>query len=122
MEITFTQCKQINDLHGSAWRDTIAAMSNQPDWITQELDIADIQAIQQGGCNSGAYMPAVTYWQAKETMNEWGDDVLQFIEDQYGELPQPEHGESWSGLATFYLSIAVELWAGQFDLDHVNWD
>ena len=57
-------------------------------------------------------MPAVTYYQALATMAEHGDDVLEYIEDTLGEIPAPKAGESWSGLAVFYLSMAVELWAG----------
>jgi hypothetical protein len=83
-----------------------------PDWIESDISPYDVAAITQGGCASGAYMPAVTYYQARETMNEHGNDVLQFIEDNYGdELPQPQKGESWPGIAVFYLSVAVELWA-----------
>ena len=84
-------------------------MYEQPKWITEALTPADIAAINQGGCASGAYMPAVTYFQAVETMSEHGDDVLQYIQDQYGEIPKPKDDESWSGIACFYLSLAVEL-------------
>lgn len=84
---------------------------NLPVWIDQDISPSDIAAIIQGGCASGAYMPAVTYHQAIKTMSEHGDEVLQFIEDQLGELPNPRRGTSWSGLACFYLSAAVELWA-----------
>jgi len=82
-----------------------------PKWIEQDITPYTVASIVQGGCASGAYMPAVTYWQARDTMNEHGDNVLQFIEDSYGELPQPDKGESWSGMAVFYLSVGVELWA-----------
>ena len=82
-----------------------------PEWIDPGISTSTLAAISEGGCASGAYMPAVTYWQAAETMAKHGDDVLQYIEDRYGELPQPRADESWSGLAVFYLSVAVELWA-----------
>ena len=91
--------------------EAIAHLVDVPAFIEQDITGSDVAAIIQGGCASGAYMPAVTYHTARETMNEHGDDVLQFIEDAYGELPQPPAGESWSGLAVFYLSVAVELWA-----------
>tara|TARA_R110000751_G_scaffold297166_1_gene406631 strand:- start:119 stop:466 length:348 start_codon:yes stop_codon:yes gene_type:complete len=84
-----------------------------PDWISDDITAQDIASIMQGGCASGAYMPAVTYWQAIETMSKHGDDVLQFIQDSYGELPAIKNDESWSGIAVFFLSIAVELWAAQ---------
>lgn len=40
-----------------------------------------------------------------------GDDVLEYIEDIFGEIPQPDKGSSWSGRACYYLSLAVEAWA-----------
>jgi len=82
-----------------------------PYWIEQDIAPSTVAAIVQGGCSSGAYMPAVTYHQAKETMNEHGDDVLQFLEDYGDELPTVPKGESWGGIACFFLSYAVELWA-----------
>lgn len=86
-----------------------------PEWIDQDISPCDVASIIQGGCASGAYMPAVTYHSARETMNEHGDDVLQYIEDAMGELPAPKAGESWSGMACFYLSCAVELWAASVE-------
>jgi len=128
INLTFTQCKQIRDLDPTVtlgdWRHNISDMDNQPDWITcnQSLDIADIQSIQQGGCASGAYMPAVTYYTASQTMAKHGDDILNYIEENLGELPTIPASESWSGIAVFFYSYAVELWASQFDLDGVDWD
>lgn len=84
-----------------------------PRWIDQDIDNYQVQAIVEGGCASGAYMPAVTYHEARETMNEHGDDVLDFIEDAYGELPTVPEGSSWSGMAVHYLSCAVEIWANR---------
>lgn len=87
-----------------------------PDWIDQDISPSTVAAICQGGCSSGAYMPAVTYHQAAQTMNEHGDDVLEHIEDQTGETLTLQRGMSWSQLACYYLSIAVELWAsGAYD-------
>ena len=122
IEATYTQCKQIAD--NFPLRDFIAELDDQPDWITtnQPLGITDIQAIQQGGCASGAYMPAVTYYTASQTMAVHGNDVLDYIQEQLGELPAPPQDTSWSGMAVFYLSYAVELWAMQFDLTNVDWD
>lgn len=85
--------------------------ANVPAWIDQDITPADVAAIIQGGCASGAYMPAVTYYTAKQTMAEHGDEVLEYIEDHLGELPSVEGG-SWSGIAVLFLSTAVEIWAG----------
>ena len=81
-----------------------------PAWIDQDLTTADVAAIVEGGCASGAYMPAVTYATARATMAEHGDEVIQFIDDHIGELPAPPIGSSWSGISVHYLSLAVELW------------
>lgn len=82
-----------------------------PAWIEQDITCNTVAAICQGGCVSGAYMPAVWYDDARRTMSEHGDDILEYIEDNYGELPEIPKGESWSGIAVFFLSVAVELWA-----------
>ena len=83
-----------------------------PSWIDQDISPQDIAAIVQGGCASGAYMPAVTYHQALETMSENGDDILTYIENIYGEIPDPtDKSISWSGRACYYVSLAVEIWS-----------
>jgi hypothetical protein len=81
-----------------------------PAWISQDISPSDVAAILQGGCASGAYMPAVTYHEAAKTMSEHGDDVLQYLQDNMDGLPKPPDDVSWSGLACFYLSAAVEYW------------
>lgn len=83
----------------------------QPDWIEYELSAMDIASICNGGCASGSYMPAVTYCKAVNTMTEYGDDVLDYIVEQMGELPKVPTFESWRGMACLFLSTAVELWA-----------
>lgn len=85
-----------------------------PAWIEQDISPSDVAAIVQGGCGSGAYMAAVRYHDAVRTMNDHGDDVLQYLED-YGalecmDLKQAASG-SWAGLAVYFLSAAVEQWA-----------
>lgn len=98
-----------------AWDDDTAILMQTdeievPAWIDQDIDSNTVDSICQGGCASGAYMPAVTYWQALETMNDHGDDILTYIEDNMGQLPDVS-GESWSGMACKFVSCAVELWA-----------
>ena len=85
-----------------------------PAWVNDDIAPNDIAAIVQGGCESGAYMPAVTYYQALQTMSEHGDDIFDYIDNALGEIPDhfaKHEGVSWSGMATHYLSLAVELWA-----------
>ena len=88
-------------------------MTTLPNFIKKDdpdFSPNDIAAVIQGGCASGAYMPAVTYATAAETMHEHGDEVLEYIEGVFGEIPSPPDGESWKGIAVFYLSTAVETW------------
>ena len=110
-----------------------------PGWIDQDISPQNIAAIVQGGCASGAYMPAVTYHQALETMSEYGDDILDYIENVMGDLPDPtDKSLSWSAdsghrcwqdqacphechrhtwnieralRASYYVSLAVEIWS-----------
>ena len=82
-----------------------------PPWISRDLTKDCLEAIVQGGCASGAYMPAVLNREALETMNEHGDEIFEYIENTWGEFPKPQEFQSWSGLAVFYVSTAVELWA-----------
>ncbi len=94
-----------------AWEcDEEGQLGGVPDWLEQDITPCDVAAIVQGGCASGAYMPAVTYHQADATMAKHGDDVLTFIEQYVDQCPTIA-GESWSGYACKVLSFAVELWA-----------
>ena len=93
-----------------------------PRWIEQDITPYDVAAICQGGCASGAYMPAVTYWQALETMNEHGDAIFEYIEEVTGDLMcliKSEISCSWAGMACSFVSFAVELWASSVE-DEIN--
>ena len=89
-----------------------------PRWIDKDITPCDVASILQGGCASGAYMPAVTYWQALETMNEHGDDIFEYIEVVTGDLMcliKSEISCSWAGMACSFVSYAVELWASSVE-------
>ena len=88
-----------------------------PAWIDQDINKETIEAIVQGGCASGAYMPAVTYCEALETMNKHGDDVMDYLSSNLGQLPEVNDITPWAGIAVLYVSEAVELWAYGVDLD-----
>ena len=95
--------------------DTVASLLGItiPAWIDQEITAATVAAIYQGGCESGAYMPAVTYHAAWATMNHHGDAVVNYIDDALGERPAGPHDMSWDALCSFYVSTAVDLWASE---------
>ena len=97
-------------------------MLNQPSWITQDLTPCDIAAVLQGGCASGAYMPAVTYHDACKTMAEYGQEVLIYIEDMLGVGEAiPPADSSWLQINVYYLSVAVELWCSANE-EIADWD
>lgn len=90
-----------------------------PEWIEQDFSQADAAAINQGGAaESGAYMPAVTYHMALKTMNDYGDEIFEYIDDALGEIPEFDSRRmsmTWATLASFYLSTAVELFASSVE-------
>lgn len=89
-----------------------------PDWIDRDISPADVAAIVQGGCDSGAYMPAVTYHEALATMNEHGDEVFAYLENQGYDVPSLlEDVDSWAGMACAIVSTAVECWAQSIERD-----
>jgi hypothetical protein len=82
-----------------------------PEWVDPDITTSTIAAICEGGCESGAYMPAVTYWDAARTMSDHGDDVLSYLDSVGGLMEVDASQHSWAGLAVFFLSQAVDLWA-----------
>lgn len=100
-------------------------MITVPEWINQDITPADIAAINQGGCASGAYMSAVTYSVALEVMHNHGDDVTEYLHDTLGDMPDLASSNvfrmDWSGIAVYYLSCAVEVWASSM-IDLEDWD
>jgi nitrous oxide reductase accessory protein NosL len=85
-----------------------------PKWIDEDMCAYTLAAIAEGGCNSGAYMPACTYHEANETMAQYGDDVFDYLE-KIGERPEDVFRNlwqiGWSVLAAHVLCYAIDAWA-----------
>ena len=81
-----------------------------PQWIDQDISPCTVASLVQSGCASGAYMTSVFYDDASRVMEEHGDAVLQYLEDEIGEVP-PIGKLGWSGYKCCLLSAAVEAWA-----------
>ncbi len=78
----------------------------------------DVAAILQGGCASGAWMPAVTYWSALQTMQRDGDAVLDALSSAWVDPKQLIDSEgSWETWACDLVSTAVDLWASSIGDD-----
>ena len=91
----------------------VSTLLDVPVWIVPDIDFYQVRSIQEGGCASGAYMPAVTYYEAAETMAEYGEQVTDFLADAWGEPIEFDPAEDgWAGFAVRVVSLAVELWAG----------
>jgi hypothetical protein len=80
-----------------------------PAWIEQDITLYTIEAVYEGNCSSGAYMPAVDYYESMRTMAAFGDQVLEYIIDTVGSLPEIDSDSSWNGIGILCLSEAVEL-------------
>lgn len=89
-------------------------------WPDASLTLGEIEGIQKADCAGQAYMPAVKLFDASQHMCERGDYVLNYIKQIYGEIPRPHKSTCWRGLAVFYLSLAVELYCQQFNVDEVK--
>ena len=91
-------------------------LEDAPKWITKNLETWDVDCINRGGCESGAYMPAVTYYDATQLMHTHGEEVIEFIYDELGEVPQPSKDAclTFGGICVFYMSLAVEQYCSKF--------
>jgi hypothetical protein len=86
-----------------------------PRWIEQDITCSDVAAILQGGCESGAYMPAVTYHQAIKTMEEYDKEILDMCL-MYTIPVLPSVIEiGWYSLACWLVSYAVETWCASIE-------
>ena len=67
-------------------------------------------------------MPAVTYYQAQQTMHEHGDAIIEYLVDAYDEEFQPPPTcNYWGGICCFCVSAAVELWCSCHE-DLADWE
>lgn len=82
-----------------------------PGWIDQDILISTIDDIVRRGCISSVYKHTVSSCPALITMQTFGDEIMQFVEDALGKPLIIFDGVGWSALACHYLSTAVELWA-----------
>lgn len=83
-----------------------------PRWITQlSWTGQEVKDLAEYGCGKCCYRPAVINCEALKTMGEYGDDVLEYLEEMGAASTDDLAGFSWSGMAVEYLSTAVETWA-----------
>ena len=83
-----------------------------PRWVERDITVGQVRSIAEGGCGSGAYMPAVEGYTALQTMAEHGDAVVHWLEDYADAFELNPLAESWAGFASRVLTYAVDVWAG----------
>jgi len=109
--LTFSQAKAIiNDLGRSDLESFLETMNDQPEFLQfmgEIGDVGELIAIYEGGCASGAYMPAVTYYTANQCM---ASDAATSVEDEishYEEITFNPSEESFSQFASKLCEMAV---------------
>jgi hypothetical protein len=89
-----------------------------PIWIDRDITVYTVEAILHSGCDSGAYMPAVTYWDAKQTMSQQGDEITGFLHDHDYSVSIISD-DTWGEICVRFLSAAVSLWCANV-IDEIN--
>ena len=95
-------------LHG---RRPVADLYDVPSWIESNITCGQLAAIADGGCDGGAYLPAVTYLQAMGTMAKHGDAVLDYLSNAGVSVSFDVEEDSWAGFACKLCAAAVTAWA-----------
>lgn len=115
--LTFSQTKYLlENMDRYDVADFISKVNDQPDFIESMgviEDVAELIAIYEGGCASGAYMPAVTYFTAKKTFIEYEDKLCDYV-DGYGLSLDLDKGDCFSNFCAKVCSAAVESWVSSF--------
>lgn len=111
--------------YGSSWErdhDLKVELYSSPLWVditSLGEDVSWWFDLNQHGCESGIYMPAVTYHEARDTFKRYGSEMLEYLANQdiewqeafarkfKGELVDMDH------LATFVCSLCMEVLAAQ---------
>ena len=94
------------------WNDGSTSLQT-PSWITADIPPADLAAIHRENLENTNVWGSRVAPVAQETMAEHGSDVLNFITDRCGRLPEPPENTAWRDMATFYLRHAVSQWADE---------
>ncbi len=93
------------------WIERDALIGTSQDGIDY-IYVSTIKDIIYGGCQSGSYMPAVTYATALSTMGVYGGLVMEHLWTAMGERPElPKNCVLWQEICCHWLSMAVESWA-----------
>ena len=119
ISLTYTQCKTLLN-NGFDLRDIVEEWNNQPDFLEVMgviESVEELASIIEGGCESGAYMPAVTYDTALECMTKHYDSIEEQISLTQGDEAKftfNPASDSFAGFCVQLCSFAVESWAQSY--------
>lgn len=125
-KLSFSQCKEIIN-NGDDLREFLESVTtNQPEFIISmgAIDsIYELKSIKEGGCESGAYMPAVTYCTALKCMTDHYEEIESILQDHgFETFDFNLERESFSGFCVRLVSMAVELWVSSIETDHISYE
>lgn len=118
-ELTYTQAKNIIESLGRCdLENFLESMNDQPEFLKFMGEIAsvgELVSINEGGCASGAYMPAVTYYTANQCM---ASNAALSVEDELlgldYEITFNPSEDSFSQFASKLCAMAVESYVSKF--------
>jgi len=117
--LTYTQCKQIIETHGrDELEGLIADIKEQPACIVAMQPITcvyQIKDINCGGCESGAYMPAVTNGVAAKLFPKHADELKRLANN--GSTTRIDvwfNDDTFNEFSQRVASKAVEAWCSSF--------
>jgi hypothetical protein len=117
-ELTYTQAKNIIESLGRCELENfLDSMNDQPEFL-QFMGVIDsvgeLLSIYEGGCASGAYMPAVTYHTANQCMASDASGSVEEEIEHYEEITFNPATESFSQFASKLCAMAVESYVSKF--------
>ena len=94
------------------WSDDSTSLQT-PSWITTDITPSDLAAVHREKLENTELWGSRVAPMALEIMAKHGSDVLNFITDRCGTLPELPENIAWRDMAAFYLRHAVNQWANE---------
>lgn len=117
-ELTYTQAKNIIESLGRDGLESfLESINDQPAFLKfmGEIDsVGELLSIYEGGCASGAYIPAVTYYTANQCMANAATSVEDELSELDYEITFNPSEDSFSQFASKLCAMAVESYVSKF--------
>jgi hypothetical protein len=93
----------------SIWTDGETALQT-PSWITAVITPRDLADLYENEDRNSLMWSASVPSMAGEVMKAQDNDVLHYLIDRRGVLPEPPKDSTWDEPASFYLVQATKQW------------